>query len=98
MQSLNRRKSSFVEEPMQKIMVGVAGGSAAGKTTLCENIYRQMAFDRNFKVEIISLDSFYKRNFPFTQQSTRQKSTWPLTTLTTPTLWISIWHTMCSTR
>jgi uridine kinase len=42
--------------------VGVAGGSAAGKTTLCENILRQMAFDRNFKVEIISLDSFYKSN------------------------------------
>lgn len=42
--------------------MGVAGGSAAGKTTLCENILRQMAFDRNFKVEIISLDSFYKSN------------------------------------
>lgn len=40
----------------------MAGGSAAGKTTLCENILRQMAFDRNFKVEIISLDSFYKSN------------------------------------
>ncbi len=38
----------------------MAGGSAAGKTTLCENINRQMAFDRNFRVETISLDSFYK--------------------------------------
>ena len=56
----NTRKRSLIEEPNQKILVGVAGGSAAGKTTLCENIYRQMAFDRNFKVEIISLDSFYK--------------------------------------
>lgn len=54
------RKQSLNEEPKQKIVVGVAGGSAAGKTTLCENIFRQMAFDRNFKVEIISLDSFYK--------------------------------------
>lgn len=45
---------------MQKIIIGVAGGSAAGKTTLCDNIFRQMAFDRNFKVEVISLDSFYK--------------------------------------
>jgi len=57
---LKPRKSSFVDEPSKKIIVGVAGGSAAGKTTLCETINRQMAFDRNFKVEIISLDSFYK--------------------------------------
>lgn len=55
-----RKASSTSEEHNQRILVGVAGGSAAGKTTLCENIYRQMAFDRNFKVEIISLDSFYK--------------------------------------
>lgn len=45
-----QRKKSLIEEPSQKIIIGVAGGSAAGKTTLCENIYRQMAFDRNFKV------------------------------------------------
>lgn len=29
------RKSSLVDEPIQKIIVGVAGGSAAGKTTMC---------------------------------------------------------------
>jgi uridine kinase len=50
----------LIEEPSQKIIIGVAGGSAAGKTTLCDNIFRQMAFDHNFKVEVISLDSFYK--------------------------------------
>lgn len=60
--NINPRKKSLVEEPNQKIIIGVAGGSAAGKTTLCDNIYRQMAFDRNFKVEVISLDSFYKSN------------------------------------
>ena len=60
---LKVRKNSVVEEPVQRIIIGVAGGSAAGKTTLCENINRQMAFDRNFKVEILSLDSFYKSNF-----------------------------------
>lgn len=54
------RKSSINDVPPERIIIGVAGGSAAGKTTLCENINRQMAFDRNFKVEIISLDSFYK--------------------------------------
>jgi pantothenate kinase len=57
---LKVRKSSVVEEPVQRIIIGVAGGSAAGKTTLCENINRQMAFDRNFKVQMVSLDSFYK--------------------------------------
>lgn len=31
----NPRKSSLIEEPIKKIIVGVAGGSAAGKTTLC---------------------------------------------------------------
>lgn len=47
---LKVRKNSLIEEPVQRIIIGVAGGSAAGKTTLCENINRQMAFDRNFKV------------------------------------------------
>lgn len=61
---LKNRKSSLVDEPIRKILVGVAGGSAAGKTTMCENINRQMAFDRNFKVEIVSLDSFYKSTPP----------------------------------
>ena len=50
----------MIDVPPERIFIGVAGGSAAGKTTLCENINRQMAFDQNFKVEIISLDSFYK--------------------------------------
>ena len=54
------RKSSQADTPPERIFIGVAGGSAAGKTTLCETINRQMAFDRNFKVETISLDSFYK--------------------------------------
>lgn len=69
------RKQSLNEEPNQKILVGVAGGSAAGKTTLCENILRQMAFDRNFKVEIISLDSFYKSSAVGIQTWTRPRLT-----------------------
>ena len=69
------RKVSAGDEIRQKIVVGVAGGSAAGKTTLCENINRQMAFDRNFKVEIISLDSFYKSRDEITQMLTRVKLT-----------------------
>lgn len=54
------RKASMVDVPPERLFIGIAGGSAAGKTSLCENINRQMAFDQNFKVEIISLDSFYK--------------------------------------
>lgn len=45
---------------MSRILIGVTGGSAAGKTTLCENIGKQMAIDGNFKVLIIPLDAFYK--------------------------------------
>jgi uridine kinase len=45
---------------MNRILIGVTGGSAAGKTTLCNNILKQMAFDSSFKVQIIPLDSFYK--------------------------------------
>jgi uridine kinase len=69
----------------------VAGGSAAGKTTLCDNIYRQMAFDRNFKVEVISLDSFYKSIPTDMQASTRLKSTSLSTTSITQMPWISTW-------
>jgi uridine kinase len=78
-----------VEEPVQKILVGVAGGSAAGKTTLCENIYRQMAFDRNFKVEIISLDSFYKSISFLIQMLIKPRLISDSIISTTPTLWIS---------
>jgi len=40
--------------------VGVAGGSAAGKTTLCESVRESMSFDKDFEITIVSLDSFYK--------------------------------------
>ena len=29
------RKSSLIDVPPERIFIGVAGGSAAGKTTLC---------------------------------------------------------------
>ena len=87
------RKFSATEEVRQKIVVGVAGGSAAGKTTLCENINRQMAFDRNFKVETISLDSFYK-SISFTiKMWTNRKSISPSTTSITPMHLTSTWPT-----
>ncbi len=35
-------------------------GSAAGKTTLCESIFREMILDGEFKICIISLDCFYR--------------------------------------
>jgi uridine kinase len=40
--------------------VGVAGGSASGKTTICNNIKNELKLNTDFKVTIISLDSFYK--------------------------------------
>lgn len=44
----------------QRIFVGVTGGSAAGKTTLCETIRREIQYDSDVDMAIISLDSFYK--------------------------------------
>jgi len=38
----------------------VTGGSAAGKTTLCETIRREIQYDSDVDMAIISLDSFYK--------------------------------------
>ena len=57
---LLKRKRTFSEEGVDRILIGVTGGSAAGKTTLCENIQKLMSFDANFNVLLIALDSFYK--------------------------------------
>ena len=43
-----------------RLLVGVSGGSAAGKTTLCNSIRNEMAFDGSFDITIVSLDNFYK--------------------------------------
>lgn len=43
----------------KRILVGVAGGSAAGKTTLCKAIKNEMAYDGDFNLTLISLDNFY---------------------------------------
>ena len=45
---------------IKRILVGVAGGSAAGKTTLCSNIRKEMTYDGEFNVLIVPLDCFYK--------------------------------------
>eukprot|EP01129_Flabellula_baltica_P012794 TRINITY_DN5829_c0_g1_i1.p1 TRINITY_DN5829_c0_g1~~TRINITY_DN5829_c0_g1_i1.p1 ORF type:complete len:222 (-),score=44.35 TRINITY_DN5829_c0_g1_i1:85-750(-) len=43
-------------------VIGVTGGSASGKTSVCEEIIRQL---RNERIAIISMDSFYR---PLTQE------------------------------
>ncbi|CAD8139766.1 unnamed protein product [Paramecium octaurelia] len=55
---LQFRKSSEYEP--QRILVGVTGGSAAGKTTLCETIKREIQYDSDVDMTILSCDSFYK--------------------------------------
>lgn len=45
---------------MKRLLVGVAGGSASGKTTICENIRKEMTLNGDIDVLIISLDCFYK--------------------------------------
>mmetsp|Transcript_21933 Transcript_21933/g.18207 ORF Transcript_21933/g.18207 Transcript_21933/m.18207 type:complete len:125 (-) Transcript_21933:408-782(-) len=41
------------------IIVGISGGSASGKTTMCDSIYKRMQ-DSNINVNILSIDRFYK--------------------------------------
>ncbi|CAD8135432.1 unnamed protein product [Paramecium octaurelia] len=55
---INPRKYSEYEP--QRILVGVTGGSAAGKTTLCETIKREIQYDSDVDMTILSCDSFYK--------------------------------------
>jgi len=40
-------------------IIGVAGGTASGKTTVCDSIIKQLGANKNRRVAIISQDSFY---------------------------------------
>ena len=42
---------------MKPLIVGVAGGSASGKTSLCEVVFQRIGVS---ECTILSLDSFYK--------------------------------------
>ena len=52
-----KRKDSL---EVKRILVGVAGGSASGKTTLCNNIKKEFQYDQEFDVLLISMDNYYK--------------------------------------
>lgn len=48
----------MIENPTKKIMIGICGESASGKTTICEHIKK--AVDKfNLPVEIISTDNYF---------------------------------------
>jgi uridine kinase len=47
------------EISLPPLLVGVAGGSASGKSTLCEKIIGELCRD-NSSFTVISLDSYYK--------------------------------------
>ena len=38
-------------------LIGVAGGTASGKTSVCENIMKEL---KDCRVAMLSLDSFYR--------------------------------------
>ncbi len=40
-------------------IIGVAGGTASGKTTVCDSIIKALGVGKNRRVAIISQDSFY---------------------------------------
>ena len=52
------RKTS--EDFKPKILVGVTGGSASGKTSICQNIADMITLSHGLKTIIIPLDCFYK--------------------------------------
>jgi len=56
-----KRDSIVKESDIKPVLIGVAGGSASGKTTLCNRIISELSF-RNCSV--LSLDSFYKGGIP----------------------------------
>lgn len=53
----NNEQSSGFDRPHGPLIIGVAGGTASGKTTVCLKICEQLHCER---VNIISMDSFYK--------------------------------------
>ena len=42
---------------MSKLVIGICGGSASGKTSICSDIIYRLS---NHRVNIISQDNFYK--------------------------------------
>jgi uridine kinase len=48
------------EFTLPPLLVGVAGGSASGKSSLCENIIKELKNEHNSSFTVISLDSYYK--------------------------------------
>ena len=51
-----QRKSSTVEESTNKIIIGIAGGTGCGKTTVVNQIVEQLPKN---EVVVISQDSYY---------------------------------------
>eukprot|EP01135_Chromosphaera_perkinsii_P002757 Nk52_evm125s226 gene=Nk52_evmTU125s226 len=57
--------SGMSQVPRRPLIIGVAGGTASGKNTVCEVIRKQLfaeqrGGDEMLKIEIIHMDSFYK--------------------------------------
>jgi len=58
LQRLNALKINYQQQqPKTPMIIGVAGGSASGKTTVCDIIVNNLS---NKRVVVISQDSFYK--------------------------------------
>jgi uridine kinase len=56
--NVNRERKDSME--IKRILVGVAGGSGAGKSYFCSKVLSEIHYTGHFKVTIISLDDFYK--------------------------------------
>ena len=52
------------ENGKRTIFIGIAGGTASGKTTVCEEIYERVQVGSNKECVMIPLDCFYKECTP----------------------------------
>jgi uridine kinase len=43
------------------LVIGIAGGSASGKSTICGYIHKEL---EGLKVETLHIDAYYKENMP----------------------------------
>lgn len=49
-----------VDRSIEPIFVGIAGGTASGKTTVCEEIFKRVRVGQYKQCTLIPIDCFYK--------------------------------------
>ena len=55
---------AYHHRPSKPFLIGVAGGTASGKSTVCQNIMNKLGQDCQRRVALIKQDSFYRNLTP----------------------------------